>query len=65
MRGRVRFRVPSQRRDAAFFARVAVALREQARVAAMKINARTGSVLVEHGMTFKSDGRQPLHHPFA
>ena len=48
--GRVRFRVPSKRGDAAFFAGVAVALRAQAGVVAVTTDARTGSVLVEHGM---------------
>ena len=48
--GRVRFRVPSKRGDAAFLARVADALREQAGIMAVATDARTGSVLVEHGM---------------
>ena len=48
--GRVRFRLPSKRGDAAFFARAADTLRVQAGVVAVATDARTGSVLVEHSL---------------
>jgi hypothetical protein len=50
MPGRVRFRVPSKRGDAAFLARVSEALRVQPGIAAVTADARTGSVLVKHEM---------------
>lgn len=50
MPGRVRFRVPSKRGDAAFLARVSEVLRAQPGIASVTAGARTGSVLVNHEM---------------
>lgn len=48
-RGRARLRLPSAKGDAAFFRRLEEELRKCAGVTDVKVNARTGSVLVRHG----------------
>lgn len=46
--GRVRFRIPSKRRDQDYFDSVTRRLREHEGIRALEINALTGSVLVIH-----------------
>jgi hypothetical protein len=48
-RGRARLRLPSAKGDAAFFRRLEEELRNCVGVTDVKVNARTGSVLVRHG----------------
>jgi hypothetical protein len=46
--GRTRFKVPSKRREGAFFAEVAKRLQQLDGVRQVEVNAATGSVLVHH-----------------
>lgn len=46
--GRIRFRIPSRRRDRAFFAAVEERLQRSSAVTAVKTNPETGSVLVQY-----------------
>jgi hypothetical protein len=48
-RGRARVRLPSAKGDTAFFRRLEEELRRCAGVTGVKVNAKTGSVLVRHG----------------
>lgn len=46
--GRIRFRIPSRRRDRAFFDEVEERLRRGSAVTAVKTNPETGSILVQY-----------------